>query len=286
MNIQQRTPEWYAARTGRVTGSAVGAILGLSPWQKQRDVLRRMVRDYHGESPEFISNPATEYGTFHESGAIAELEMEHGIKTVDCGFFVHPEHDWLGASPDGLIGDDALLEVKCPFGLRNGGEFKSIFEQLHYYAQIQIELYCTGRTLCYFWQWCPFGTKLETVEFNQQWIDENLPRLKAFHELYLSELKNKDHLKPLRKQVDDDGLQVLIDEYDALAVDAKRIKARQDEIMEALKDAAGHETADINGRKLTCSVSKSVKYAEAIKSLAAGADLSEWTTESVRWRFT
>jgi predicted phage-related endonuclease len=67
-------------RVGRITASSAGAILGMAPYQKPADVMRRMVREYHGAEPEFTGNPATEYGNFHEAGAIRELEMIHGIK--------------------------------------------------------------------------------------------------------------------------------------------------------------------------------------------------------------
>ena len=52
----QRTPAWYAARKGRVTGSSVGSILGLNPWATSDDVMRRMVREYHGAESEFKGN--------------------------------------------------------------------------------------------------------------------------------------------------------------------------------------------------------------------------------------
>ena len=60
--MEQRTPEWYEARKGRITASSVGAILGLSPHAKPDDVMRRMIREYQGLEPEFTGNTATEYG--------------------------------------------------------------------------------------------------------------------------------------------------------------------------------------------------------------------------------
>jgi len=100
---QQRTAEWYEKRKGRVTGSNVGAILGLNPYKTADDVLRQMVREYHGYESEFQGNVATQHGQFHEAGAQVEYEMETGNKVKETGFHVHPEHDWLGASPDGII---------------------------------------------------------------------------------------------------------------------------------------------------------------------------------------
>ena len=76
--MDQRTPEWFAARAGRVTASNAGALLGLSPHTSEADGFRRLVRSMHGFDSEFVGNVATEYGTFHEDGALAEYEMETG----------------------------------------------------------------------------------------------------------------------------------------------------------------------------------------------------------------
>ena len=193
---QQRTEEWLKKRVGLVTGSNIGAILGCNPFRKPKDVLRQMVREYHGADKEWQGNIATDYGTKFEPYAQGDFEMESGLDVVETGFHIH-DNKWIGASPDGLIDDDAVLEIKCPYGKRDSKDFKSYIDQPHYYAQMQVEMYCTGRKKCYFYQWSSVGSMLEVVDYSQQWIDENLPKLKAFHELYLSELDNDAHLVDL-----------------------------------------------------------------------------------------
>lgn len=105
--------------------------------------MRAMVRAYHGAEREFTGNVATEYGTAMEPEAIEAFEFATGLKVEKAPFV--PYDDWLGASPDGYVGNDELIEVKCPFGLRKDemAQFKSIHDQPHYYAQIQIQLYVT-----------------------------------------------------------------------------------------------------------------------------------------------
>ena len=72
--IQQRSPEWFAQRKGKITGSIAGAILGLSPHLTRDAVMRRMVRDWHGAEKEGNqTNVAMEYGTMNES--IAQLPV-------------------------------------------------------------------------------------------------------------------------------------------------------------------------------------------------------------------
>jgi len=179
-----------AERKGRITGSAVGAILGLSPFMTRYDVMRRMVRDWHGLPAEFTGNVATEYGHQHEPMAIMDYELKYSnIPVEEAGFFIHPEHDWLGATPDGLIGDNATLEIKCPFGKRNDETpaFKTLADQQHYYAQVQIELACTGRQFCEFFQWNKYGSSLEAVPYSPAWLADNLPKLREFYEAFLIE---------------------------------------------------------------------------------------------------
>ncbi len=277
---KQKSTEWFEKRKGRVTGSNIGAILGVNPYKNADDVLREMVRAYHGAEREFTGNVATEHGSFHEEGATAEFEMETGRKVEECGFFVHPEHDWLGASPDGLIGDSAVAEIKCPYGQRkkNPPAFKSVEDQEHYFAQMQIEMYCTGRFKCYFYQWAPRGTQLDLVLFDQEWVDTNLPVLEAFHERYLSEIDNPEHLEPKRKVINSNMAEKLITEYEELSEAADRAAQRKKEILDTLILMAGEKNAEICGKKLTQVERKgSVSYAKAIKELAPNADLSKWT---------
>ena len=189
-----------------------------NPWKKPDDLIRQMVREYHGAEPEFVGNVATEFGTAHEPLALLDYEMETGNTVQECGFFVHPEFDWLGASPDGLIDDHGLVEIKCPYGLRNEAnpEFKPLADQPHYHAQVQTEMACTGRQWCDFYQWAPNGDQLERVEYDPQWFNENLPKLEAFYKRFLSELDNPAHLEEKHKEINTQQAKLLLDEYQDL----------------------------------------------------------------------
>lgn len=285
---QQRTKEWFKKRKGRVTGSNVGAILGMNKHKTADDVLREMVRTFHGADREFAGNVATEWGTFNEAGAQSEYEMETGNKVEETGFHVHPVYDWLGASPDGLVGADGVVEIKCPFGKRNGGEFVLLKEQEHYAAQVQIEIYCTGRKWCDFYQWAPHDAILERVDFDPLFIEWALPILSRFHERFLSEINNKEHLEPKRKQINSAMAERMVTEYDELSEAIDRATVRKKEIMDNLILLAGEKDAEICGKKLTKVERKgSVSYAKALKALAPGADLTPWTGDpSEYWRLS
>jgi putative phage-type endonuclease len=196
--IEQRTEAWFQQRKSKITGSNIGAILGCDPFRKPKDVMRSMVRSSLNAESEFTGNIATQYGTKFEPFALADFEMETGLDVIETGFNVSSVYDWLGASPDGLINDDEVLEIKCPFGKRESADFKSLSDQPHYYAQMQIEMLCTGRNKCHFYQWSNVGSKLDIVELSQLWLDENMPKLKSFYNAFLLELKAPEkHLMDL-----------------------------------------------------------------------------------------
>lgn len=288
--MEQRTPAWHLARRGRITGSNVGAILGLNPYRTEDDVLRAMVREYHGAEREWSGNAATEYGTFHEAGALVEFTMETGVHVDQAPFVVHPNNEWLGASPDGYVGQDALIEVKCPYSLRDktNPAFKTAEEQPHYLAQMQVQMACTGRTRCYFWQWSQYGTSLEIVERDDAWLAESIPMLQAFHQRYLSELDNPEHLRPLRVQLNTAKADHLLRQYDELSEAIELASARKKEVMEQLVDLSGERDAEIFGRKLTrVERPGAISYAKALKDLAPGADLTKYAGKpSSFWKLT
>jgi putative phage-type endonuclease len=240
-------------RIGRITGSAVGAILGLSPWQSADNVLRGMVRAWHGVSSDWSGNIATEYGHAHEPLAKMDFLARTGELIEDCGFMVHPLHPWLGATPDGLVGLDGVAELKCPFGLRNDQDpqFKTALDQPHYYAQMQVEMHCAGRELCHFFQWSAHGDAYEIVRISEAWWDENLPKLKAFHARYLAELDNPAHLEPVRATVDGAQAAALLAEWDACKASIDAAEERRKAILAEIIALAKEQDADICGRKLT-----------------------------------
>ncbi len=243
--IEQRTPEWFKQRVGKITGSRVGAILGLNPWAKPKDVMRSMVRDYHGAKSEFTGNVATEYGNNFEEIAEGDFEIETGLEVTETGFHIKKGANWLGASPDGLIGDDAVLEIKCPFGARKTGEFKSIADQLHYHAQMQIEMFCAERQKCYFYQWSEKNSQIDVIDYNQHWIDENLPKLEAFYNQYLKEIKFPEiHLLDL---VQTKEAKKLVESYNAFKADMEQAKAFMDDAKKQLIALADGKKSNISG---------------------------------------
>jgi hypothetical protein len=247
------------------------------------DVMRRMVRERHGAKSEFLGNAATDWGTANEPGAVIEYERETGNKVTSCGFYKY--EDWLGASPDGLIGTEGLIEVKCPYSMRKGeGRFKTAKEQMHYYAQMQIQMFVTKRAYCDFYQWSPAGSLLEHVPVDLDFINDALPKLKAFWFDCLSEDPAR-HLEPLRKEL---NASQIVAEYDDAVASIKLYEDRKKELLEKLVEIAGGKNASFGGRKLTY-VERvgSVAYAKAVKEHLPTLDLEPYRGEpSAFWKLS
>lgn len=296
--IQQRTPEWQEQRKLRITGSRLGAVLGLSPWQKPKDVLREMVRQYHGLPSEFVGGPHIDHGVNHERQASLCFMRKSGLDVEECGFFSYG--DFMGASPDGLTSDDGILELKVPYSLRKGGEFKSLADQPQYVAQVQMEMIATGRKHGYFAQYiAPYGDplapdyvpeqmKIEHVELDTLFLDKNLEKINDFYRLLLSELDNKEHLEPLRAQIDTDRAYFVLSEIDRLRVLQKKSAEAEKALLAELVEMADGKDAEVHGRKLTLVKRQgSISYAKAIKELLPDADLEKWRgKETESWRLS
>ena len=145
--------------------------------------MRDMVREHFGAAREFTGNAATNHGERMEPVALAFYESVAGVTVTQTGIVKHDDYDWLGASPDGLIGLDGGLEIKCPYWAKQP---YSVHEKPSYYAQCQhvmevcdlkwMDFFCYIRKDLYF---------LERLERHPTWFADNLPKLEAFRKKYL-----------------------------------------------------------------------------------------------------
>ena len=281
--IAQRTPEWHAQRTNRLTASSVGAVLGVDPWRSRADVMRQMVRDYLGAESEWGVNPALAWGIANEENARMSFELEIGLKVEPAPFV--PFEGAYGASPDGWVGDKAGFEAKCPFGLRKESNpiFKSLKEQPHYYAQIQFSMWCTGRDKWHFYSWSPNGTAYEVVHADHTWQDENLPKLRQFYAEYLYERNNNsaEHLAPKRITLDSPEAHKMVREWDEINEQLGWLEERKKDLLAQIVQAASEKNAEFAGRKLT-KVEKegSVSWAKLAKEHCPNVDTAAYRGKS------
>lgn len=203
--MEQRSEEWFKARVGVITGSRVGAILGVNPYQSADDVLRDMVREHFGAEKEFTGNAATNHGEKMEPVALAFYEKHSGNKVEQTGIVFHEEYSWLGASPDGLIGIDGGLEIKCPYWAKQP---YSVHEKPSYYAQCQhVMAVCDLAWMDFLCYISEENFLLERLQREDDWLSTNLHKLDRFRARYLEAIQDestaRDHLESGARHVSD-----------------------------------------------------------------------------------
>lgn len=118
MSEFQNTPEWYAARLGKLTASRVGDAMARTKdgWGASRDnyIAELAYERLTGESLPSYATGAMETGTLRQPAAVAAYELRFDVDVEDVGFVPHPTIAMSGASPDGRVGKRGLVEFKCP----------------------------------------------------------------------------------------------------------------------------------------------------------------------------
>lgn len=154
-DIVQRTPEWFAARLGRLTASKVADMMATtkSGWSASRAnyAWELAIERLTGSPTPGFCNSAMQWGIDHEDEARAAYQV-HALVTVEqVGFIKHPRL-FAGASPDGMIGSDGMLEIKCPNQATHGDTLLNGTIDGKYVKQMQFQLACSGRA------WCDFAS--------------------------------------------------------------------------------------------------------------------------------
>jgi len=152
--MEQGTSEWFAARCGKVTASRVADIIAKTktgPSASRENYLAQIVCErMTGKPAESYSNAAMAWGTEQEPYARAAYELAKDFLVQEVGFVVHPLIEDAGASPDGLVGDFGLVEIKCP---NTATHIQTLLDQKvpeKYNTQMQWQMASTMR------QWCDF----------------------------------------------------------------------------------------------------------------------------------
>lgn len=287
--MEQRSKEWHEARKGRITASRVGAILGNNPYKDRADVMREMVREAIGEPPEFVGNIATQWGMNNEAGVLIDYRLETQHDVAEVGFIEF--EDWAGVSPDGLIGDSGLVEIKAPYSLRDAEApvpFKPLSEYPHYNDQMQFQLYVTARKWCHWFQWAPNGTELLVVKPDEDWQNENLPRLRQFHAEFLHEVENNadEYRKPKRAVIDTPEAAKMMAEWDNINDQLALLGERKKDMLDSIVSMAGEKDTLFAGRKLTMVEREgAVAWARIVKEHLPKLDLAKYRGKSSRyWR--
>ena len=198
--MEQRTEEWFKARLGKVTASRVADVLAKiksGESASRRNYKIQLVSErLTGERQETYINQAMQDGIDREFYARERYVQQFG-EVEEVGFIQHPTLE-AGASPDGMVGEDGIIEIKCPMGTTHTETLMSQDVPSKYMPQIQFQLLCTGR------KWCDF------VSYNPMF---------------------PEHLQVFVKRVEAD-----VDYQKELEVEVKQFLSEVDDVINRLKE--------------------------------------------------
>ena len=150
----QRTEEWHQQRLGRVTASRVADIIAKTKsgysTSRANYMAELICERLTGVRGDFYMNAAMQWGVEKEAEARAAYEALSGFLVTEVGFTPHNSMEDAGASPDGLVSDDGLVEFKCPLTATHLDTILTGTVPSKYIIQMQWQMACTGR------QWCDF----------------------------------------------------------------------------------------------------------------------------------
>lgn len=169
----QGSQEWLEMRRGKLTASRMSdAMAGKETAARKNYIAQLVAERLTGQIAPSFCNDAMDWGIEHEPIARAEYEILTGADVNLIDFVDHPELEWCGASPDGLILDDGLIEIKCPNTATHIEYLLGQKPPAKYVPQMALQMLCTGR------KWCDF------VSFD--------PRLPAKHRLFVVRYQPED----------------------------------------------------------------------------------------------
>jgi putative phage-type endonuclease len=188
MNAPQGTQEWLAERAGCCTASRAADVLAKikngEAATRRKYRLQLVTERLTGNPVQGYQNAAMQWGIQTEPEARAVYEAFTGWIVEETGFAKHAAIPWCGASPDGLVSDDGLVEIKCPESTTHLEWMERGTVPPEHVPQIQFQLWITGR------QWVDF------VSYD--------PRFPERLQLFVVRVpRDDDYIKGLEKEVMD-----------------------------------------------------------------------------------
>lgn len=189
MSAAQGTPEWLQERCGHVTASEFSSVMAkikTGEAATRRSYRMRVVTERLTQQPvETYYNKAMEWGNAHQKDAMVAYEALSGTIVEEVGFIKHPTVAFVGASPDGLIGEDGGVEIKCPYSSVVHVETISNGMPPEHIAQIQGNLWVSDRQ---WWDFICFDPRMpehlqlyiQRIERDEKYIEELVAEIGRF----------------------------------------------------------------------------------------------------------
>lgn len=185
--MEQRTEDWFAARLGKVTASRVADVIAKTKTgysaSRENYMAQLVVERLTNTQAESFTNAAMQWGTDQEPFARAAYEVAQNVMVEETGLVDHPTIAMAGASPDGLIGEDGLVEIKCPNTATHIDTLLTQTVPAKYITQMQFQMACTGR------QWCDFVSFDPRMPAKAQLFVKRVMRDEAFIKEIETEIK-------------------------------------------------------------------------------------------------
>lgn len=190
-DIEQRTDEWFAQRIGKVTASRVSEVMAKTKSgysASRKNYMAELVCErLTGQKAEGFTSSAIQWGIDKEPEARKMYEAKTFADVQESGFVEHPNIGMSGASPDGLVGDDGLIEIKCPLTATHLDTLTGAEIDNKYFCQMQFQMACTGRRWCDFVSFDPrlpgdLKIFIKRVERDDKFIAEMEKEIKSFLE--------------------------------------------------------------------------------------------------------
>lgn len=154
MAVLQGTPEWFEQRRGKVTASRIADLMAKTKsgysTSRQNYLMQLLCERLTGKVEEGYKSAAMQRGNDLEAEARNWYQLETGESVEEVSFIDHPKINFAGASPDGLVGAEGLIEIKCPNTATHIETLRKKEPIDRYYKQMQWQMAVTGR------KWCDF----------------------------------------------------------------------------------------------------------------------------------
>ena len=192
--MEQLSQEWFEARLGKVTASRVSDVLATRKGQEStvraKYKLQLATERLTNKKTDTYMNQAMQDGIEREPMAREIYEKLKDVTVEEVGFVQHPAIERAGASPDGLVGDDGIIEIKCPIETTHTTNLLERKLPSKYKPQVQFQLSSTGRKWCDFISYNPnFEPRLQLMVVRVERDDEYIEMLKFEILKFLAEVE-------------------------------------------------------------------------------------------------
>lgn len=172
--LQSESSEWLELRRSLLTASNFGKIIKMRPDTSCASIVKQLLYKIN------IDAEPLQHGRDNERKALDQLSRQAGVEIRSCGLFIDPDIPYLGATPDGIIGEETIVEVKCPISAYKTGLEEAIAQKKvnfwikdksgnllvnqnhNWYYQVQGQLHVTRRIKCLFGVWFSETEPLKT----------------------------------------------------------------------------------------------------------------------------